>query len=197
MHVLTALRFRPFSIFVSARRAYVRCGLCILRCELGTWRLFETLWAPTTTLFFGRREPSRRRQSICLNASRTMLYRALLLALATAHAWNECAFPDVGYYAVDEGLGLSFAYGASAMNGNLYTGGYYKGHYAVVGVTDSGEVAPEPSATLWGDVTSDVQVRMAQTSEPSRPPRPGALALSPRFPIDRTSTLRRRTPPGR
>jgi len=86
-----------------------------------------------------------------------MLYRALLLALATAHAWNECAFPDVGYYAVDEGLGLSFAYGASAMNGKLYTGGYYKGHYAVVGVTDSGEVAPEPSATLWGDVTSDVQ----------------------------------------
>ena len=99
-----------------------------------------------------------------------MLYRALLLALATAHAWNECAFPDVGYYAVDEGLGLSFAYGAAAMNGNLYTGGYYKGHYALVGVTDSGEVAPEPSATLWGDVTSDVQVRMAQTSEPSRPP---------------------------
>jgi hypothetical protein len=86
-----------------------------------------------------------------------MLNRALLLALATAHAWNECAFPDVGYYAVDEGLGLSFAYGAAAMNGNLYTGGYYKGHYALVGVTDSGEVAPEPSATLWGDVTDDVQ----------------------------------------
>ena len=49
-----------------------------------------------------------------------MLYRALLLlALATAHAWNECAFPDVGYYAVDEGLGLSFAYGAAGMNGEL------------------------------------------------------------------------------
>ena len=52
-----------------------------------------------------------------------MLYRALLLlALATAHAWNECAFPDVGYYAVDEGLGLSFAYGASAMNGERLCG---------------------------------------------------------------------------
>ena len=48
-----------------------------------------------------------------------MLYRALLLTLATAHAWNECAFPDVGYYAVDEGLGLSFAYGAAGMNGEL------------------------------------------------------------------------------
>ena len=48
-----------------------------------------------------------------------MLYRALLLALATAHAWNECAFPDVGYYAVDEGLGLSFAYGAAGMDGEL------------------------------------------------------------------------------
>ena len=49
-----------------------------------------------------------------------MLCRALLLlALATAHAWNECAFPDVGYYAVDEGLGLSFAYGAAGMDGEL------------------------------------------------------------------------------
>ena len=44
-----------------------------------------------------------------------MLYRALVLALATAHAWNDCAFPDVGYYAVDEALGLSFTYGLSAM----------------------------------------------------------------------------------
>ena len=42
---------------------------------------------------------------------------ALLLVLAAAHAWNDCAFPDVGYFAVDEGIGLSFAYGASAMNG--------------------------------------------------------------------------------
>ena len=90
------------------------------------------------------------------------LSRSLLLALSTAHAWNDCAFPDVGYYAVDEGLGLSFAYGASAMNGKLYTGGYYKGHFALVGVTDSGEVPPEPSATLWGDVNSDVQVRTAR-----------------------------------
>ena len=44
-----------------------------------------------------------------------MLYRALVLALATTHAWNDCAFPDVGYYAVDEALGLSFTYGLSAM----------------------------------------------------------------------------------
>jgi predicted NBD/HSP70 family sugar kinase len=90
-----------------------------------------------------------------------MLYRALLLALATAHAWNDCAFPDaVGYFTVDEGIGISFAYGAGAMNGKLYTGGYMKGHLAMIGVTDGGEVAPEPAATLWGDVHSDVQVRM-------------------------------------
>jgi len=86
-----------------------------------------------------------------------MLYRALVLALATTHAWNDCAFPDVGYYAVDEALGLSFTYGLSAMNGNLYTGGYYKGHFGLVGVKDSSEANPEPAATLWGDVTSDVQ----------------------------------------
>ena len=28
-----------------------------------------------------------------------------------------------------------------------------KGHMAMIGVTDGGEVAPEPAATLWGDVT--------------------------------------------
>ena len=89
-----------------------------------------------------------------------MLYRGLLLALATAHAWNDCAFPDVGYFTVDEGIGISFAYGAAGMNGSLYSGGYYKGHLALIGVTDSGEVLPEPSSTLWGDVQSDVQVRM-------------------------------------
>ena len=42
---------------------------------------------------------------------------ALLLVLPLIAAWNDCAFPDVGYFAVDEGIGLSFAYGASAMNG--------------------------------------------------------------------------------
>ena len=48
------------------------------------------------------------------------------------------------------------------LTGKLYTGGDYKGHFALVGVTDSGEVAPEPSATLWGDANSDVQVRTAR-----------------------------------
>ena len=87
-----------------------------------------------------------------------MLYRALLLALATAHAWNECAFPDVDYFVTDEGIGTSFAYGAAAMNGKLYTGGYMQGHLALVGVTASGDVSPEPSATMWGDVQSPIQV---------------------------------------
>ena len=32
----------------------------------------------------------------------------------------------------------------------------------MVGVTDGGEVTPEPSETLWGDVHSDVQVRKAR-----------------------------------
>ena len=123
------------------------------------------------------------------------LYRVFLLALATAHAWNECAFPDVGYYAADEGLGLSFAYGAAVVKGKLYTGGYYKGHFALVGVKDSDEVSPVPAATLWGDVTSDEQVRIAHASKPPPPPPldPVPSSLSPRSPIDRTSTLRKPT----
>lgn len=48
------------------------------------------------------------------------------------------------------------------MNENLYTGGYMKGHFALVGVTDNGDVQPEPAATLWGDTASEVQV--ARTS---------------------------------
>ena len=44
-------------------------------------------------------------------------HAALLLSCLSCAAWNDCAFLDVGYFAVDEGLGLSFAYGASAMNG--------------------------------------------------------------------------------
>ena len=51
--------------------------------------------------------------------SSSMLYRGLVLALAATHAWNDCAFPDVGYFTVDEGIGMSFALGAAGMNGNL------------------------------------------------------------------------------
>lgn len=132
-----------------------------------------------------------------------MLYLALLLALSSAHAWNDCAFPEMGYYAVDEGLGLSFAYGADGMNGKLYTGGYYKGHFALTGVTGGdAPVSPEPSATLWGDVTSDVQARIWLTAQGTTflPPQPvpsAGLISRPRSPLVRTSTLRRRMRPGR
>ena len=90
-----------------------------------------------------------------------MLYRALLLTLATARGWNDCEFPDVDYFAIDEGVGLSYTYANAAMNGNLYSGGYTKGNFAFVGVTDGPDVNPVPAATLWGDTTSDVQVSMA------------------------------------
>jgi hypothetical protein len=60
------------------------------------------------------------------------------------------------------GIGISFAYAAAAMNEIVYTGGYMKGHFALVGVTDNGDVQPEPAATLWGDTASEVQV--ARTS---------------------------------
>ena len=90
-----------------------------------------------------------------------MLYRALLLALAaTVRGWNQCEGPDVDWMALDEGVGKSASYAAAAMNGNMYSGGYTKGNFAFVGVTDGVDVNPVPSATLWGDTTSDAQVRM-------------------------------------
>ena len=128
-----------------------------------------------------------------------MLYRALLLALATAHAWNECAFPDVDYFVTDEGIGTSFAYGAAAMNGKLYTGGYMQGHLALVGVTASGDVSPEPSATMWGDVQSPIQVAHGTPLNLSPLLSLGPLPLPQPSPatIDRPSMLRRRTRPAR
>ena len=123
-----------------------------------------------------------------------MLYRALLLALAaTVRGWNQCEGPDVDWMALDEGVGKSASYAAAAMNGNMYSGGYTKGNFAFVGVTDGVDVNPVPSATLWGDTTSDAQVRMP-------PPKSlGALhspywcpSLSSHTCLnDRTSTLRR------
>ena len=92
----------------------------------------------------------------------TMLYRAVVLALAaTVRGWNQCEGPDVDWMALDEGVGKSASYAAAAMNGNMYSAGYTKGNFAFVGVTDGVDVNPVPSATLWGDTTSDAQVRMA------------------------------------
>ena len=133
-----------------------------------------------------------------------MLYRALLLALATVRGWNDCTFPDVDYFVLDEGVGYSYAdanalcryiepvprpasraaaghrrraacrglrmlslgvtasvapQANAAMNGNLYSGGITKGNFAFVGVTDGPDVNPVPSATLWGDTTSNIQAR--------------------------------------
>ena len=112
-----------------------------------------------------------------------MIYRALLLlALATAHAWNDCAFPDVGYFVAEEGIGYSSGYAGAAMNGKMYMGGHTKGHFALLGITDDGVVTPEPSATLWGDVGSDVQVRLAS---------PSTVPLSQHSPPQSTEPLRR------
>ena len=104
-----------------------------------------------------------------------MLYRALVLALAaTAHGWNQCEGPQVDWMALDEGVGKSASYAVAAMNGNMYSAGYTKGNFAFVGVTDGADVNPVPSATLWGDTTSDAQVRMASpatliSSPPTQP----------------------------
>ena len=94
-----------------------------------------------------------------------MLNRAVVLGLAaTVRGWNQCEGPDVDWMALDEGVGKSASYAAAAMNGNMYSAGYTKGNFAFVGVTDGVDVNPVPSATLWGDTTSDAQVRMAPRS---------------------------------
>ena len=127
-----------------------------------------------------------------------MLNRAVVLALAaTVRGWNQCEGPDVDWMVLDEGVGKSASYAAAAMNGNMYSAGYTKGNFAFVGVTDGVDVNPVPSATLWGDTTSDVQVRMAppkslHPADPA-PSAPLVRPLSQPSPasIDRTSTLRR------
>merc|ERR1719428_1310137 len=85
------------------------------------------------------------------------LIACLVLSLGLASAWNKCAFPEVGWFALDEGVGISYTYALAAMNGNMYSGGYTKGNFAFVGVTDSADVNPTPSASLWGDTTSNEQ----------------------------------------
>jgi hypothetical protein len=80
--------------------------------------------------------------------------------LGVASAWNTCDFPKVDWFALDEGVGISYAYAVAAMNGNMYSGGYTKGNFAFVGIPgsdSSADVNPVPSATLWGDTTSNVQ----------------------------------------
>ena len=104
-----------------------------------------------------------------------MLYRALVLALAaTARGWNQCEGPQVEWMALDEGVGKSASYAVAAMNGSMYSAGYTKGNFAFVGVTDGADVNPVPSATLWGDTTSDAQVRVASPTYLPPPCRPGA-----------------------
>eukprot|EP00931_Biecheleriopsis_adriatica_P018954 TRINITY_DN13071_c0_g1_i1.p1 TRINITY_DN13071_c0_g1~~TRINITY_DN13071_c0_g1_i1.p1 ORF type:complete len:779 (-),score=116.57 TRINITY_DN13071_c0_g1_i1:73-2409(-) len=81
----------------------------------------------------------------------------LMLCLSVASAWTDCAFPQVDWFALDEGVGISYTYALAAMNGNMYSGGYTKGNFAFVGVTDGADVQPVPSASIWGDTTSNVQ----------------------------------------
>jgi len=82
---------------------------------------------------------------------------ALPFLAVAAVAWNDCSFPQVDWFALDEGAGISYSYALAAMNGNMYSGGYTKGNFAFVGITDGADVQPNPSASLWGDTTSNVQ----------------------------------------
>jgi len=86
-----------------------------------------------------------------------VLSACFVLCLSVASAWNDCAFPEVDWFALDESAGISYTYALAAMNGNMYSGGYTKGNFAFVGVTDGADVNPIPGATLWGDTTSNVQ----------------------------------------
>mmetsp|Transcript_152943 Transcript_152943/g.284975 ORF Transcript_152943/g.284975 Transcript_152943/m.284975 type:complete len:778 (-) Transcript_152943:207-2540(-) len=96
-----------------------------------------------------------------------LLIACLMLCLSAASAWNKCAFPQVDYCALDEGVGISYSYALAAMNGNMYSGGYTKGNFAFVGVTNGADVQPNPSASLWGDTTSNVQSLYVAEVSPS------------------------------
>lgn len=96
-----------------------------------------------------------------------VLRACFVLCLGVASAWNDCAFPKVDWFAVDESAGISYTYALAAMNGNMYSGGYTKGNFAFVGVTDGADVNPSPSATLWGDTTSNVQSLYVAEVSPS------------------------------
>jgi hypothetical protein len=86
------------------------------------------------------------------------MLRAVLLALATsASAWEDCLFPRAAWFALDESVGISYAYAIAAMNGNMYSGGYTKGNFAFVGVNNTHDINPEPCATIWGTSTSDTK----------------------------------------
>jgi len=88
------------------------------------------------------------------------LITCLALCLGVASAWNMCAFPEVDWFAQDVGVGMSSAYSLAAMNGKMYAGGYTLGNFAFVGIPASdsqSDVHPVPSATLWGDTTSNVK----------------------------------------
>jgi hypothetical protein len=86
---------------------------------------------------------------------------ALSLALLpdTTIAWQKCTFPDVNWLAFDEGAGKSAAYSVAAMNGDMYSGGYVKGSFALMGITgaDSPNAVPADGAAIWGESDSDVQ----------------------------------------
>jgi hypothetical protein len=91
---------------------------------------------------------------------------ALLLSASPALGWKDCSFPHVDFMALDEGIGISYAYAVAAMNGKLYSGGYTKGNFGLVGVNQTHDSQPLPAATLWADAVSDVQnLYIAEVSE--------------------------------
>jgi hypothetical protein len=81
----------------------------------------------------------------------------MLSLVAAVQGWNDCNFPQVGYFSLDEGAGISYTYALAAMNGDMYNGGYMKGNFGLVGVTDGADVNPDPAATIYTDTTSNVQ----------------------------------------
>jgi len=91
--------------------------------------------------------------------------RALLLVLAGVHAWEECTFPAFEHYVIDEGTGNSWAYAVTAMNNNMYLGGYLQGHFTLQGVTESTEVPPLKEAIYLGNPASKrITMYVSQTN---------------------------------
>lgn len=94
--------------------------------------------------------------------------RTLIVVLASAlhaAAWNDCEFPTVEHFSIDEGAGKSYSYAVGAMNGKTYIGGYSQGSLILQGLSQTEEFPPPKSAVSLGKPFSgDITLYVAEVA---------------------------------